>query len=103
MVRSFQKTGALTPEVKSLQDATDRALRPLTKCSLVGGRLIKDVEISTGTPLLIDHKLGRDPYWIVVGKSAEADVWDSQASNDTPKRTLVLNASADVTVQLWVF
>ena len=58
------------------------------------------VSIVSGTPLLVDHGLGRTPLGrLVVYQSANAVIWDG-AKND---KTWTVNASANVTCDLEFF
>lgn len=52
----------------------------------------------------INHKLGQKLQgWVVVGQNASATFYDAQSANTTPALTLVLIASAAVTINLEVF
>lgn len=103
-MRPFEKTRSSNADVRAVQESTESALLALGDAQITQGRLIKSVSITAGSAARVDHKLGKAPAgWLVVGKSAEATVWDEQAANGTPARTLVLQASANVTVNLWVF
>ncbi len=75
------------------------ALHPLFE-----GHLISGISIETGTVKVVNHKLGRKLQgYVVVLRSTESDVWDNQATNETPSKTLELNTDANTTVTLWVF
>ena len=104
MLATFEKTRAKMPEVIDLQDACAVVFKDITSRDILDGRLIENVSIVSGVEMVLSHKLGRAIRgWTLTRLSAGAIVWDSQADNPTPKATLVLNASADVTVSLWVF
>lgn len=80
-----------------------QAINPALSCPLVKGQLLKDVELSNGQTV-INHLLGRKLQgWFIVGIDAAATVYDSQATNQTPQLTLVLNSNAVCTANLWVF
>lgn len=52
----------------------------------------------------IQHKLDRKLQgWVFVRKGAAAEVYDTQDTNTTPDRTLVLVSDAAVTVNIYVF
>lgn len=58
-----------------------------------------DVTINT-TDTVIDHGLGIVPNgWFLLDKQANTDVWRVSWTN----RQIVLRASAQVTIKLWVF
>ena len=68
---------------------------------LLNGVLLTGVELGS-TATQVPHSLGREPQgWIIVNKNADANVW--QSSKDLSKAFVTLQASADVTVDLWVF
>lgn len=71
---------------------------PPNQCSV-----LKSVSLLTGTNT-INHKLGRKLQgWKVVRQRAAASLYDNQDSNQKPELTLILIASANVTVDLEVF
>lgn len=95
-----------TPDrvLNAVQEGIQSAFRPLIAKEILDGVLLVGVGVTAGTPLILSHTLARTLQgWIVVGRNANAVVWDSQATNPTPERTLILNASATVTLNLWVF
>lgn len=65
--------------------------------------LLKDVALISGTNV-INHKLSRPLQgWSTARVRASATIYDLQDSNQTPQLTLVLVASAPVTIDLVVF
>lgn len=65
--------------------------------------LLKSVALVTGDNT-INHLLGRKLQgWKVVRQRSSATLYDKQDANQMPNLTLVLNASANVTVDLEVF
>lgn len=70
------------------------------ECPLLNGNLVKDVSITAGTPVDVNHGLGRMPQgWFVVGIGSASSVFATGVN----KSVLTLDASADTTVNLWVF
>ncbi len=70
---------------------------------LLKGRLVMNLELSTGVNV-INHLLGRKlTGWVLVGINAGVVVYDSQATNPNPQLTLQLVAPSPVTVSLWLF
>lgn len=79
------------------------ALTPVIQAEIVNGLLLTSIPLAMGDNV-INHKLGRKLIgWIIVGQNASATFYDKQASNQTPDLTLVLNSSAAVTANIWVF
>ncbi len=90
-------------DVNKVQDNINTSLSAVLSKEIVDGILLKEVDLVTGTNV-ISHKLNRKiEGWIIVRKRATADIWDSQDSSNTRDRTLTLESSADVTVDLWIF
>jgi hypothetical protein len=78
-------------------------LNPVLSNELLQGQLLQNQALNNGVTV-INHKLGRPLVgWFIVGINAAATVYDSQATNQTPALTLVLNSNAAATVNLWVF
>ena len=78
-------------------------LDPVLSNLIVQGQLISNVALVAGDNTIntgLGHKL---LGWIIVGKSATADIYDKQATNPNPQQTLILHTPAPVTVSLWVF
>lgn len=99
-LRDFKKVAG-TPEVSKLQERLQEFFKPLVDNPLLDGLLLGEIEIAT-TPTLVEHKLRRAPLgWIIVSKNANADVW--QTTQTLQAAHLTLQASAPVTVTLWVF
>ncbi len=90
-------------DLSKMQDTWAQAIDPVLDNELVKGRLIQNQQLINGITT-IDHKLGRKLIgWFLVGLDADANIFDSQASNQTPTLTLVLNSNVAVTCSLWVF
>lgn len=91
-------------DLSLLQTTWATQINPVLDNPLVDGLLLTGVVLSLGSPTTINHKLGRKLQgWILVGINAAAVIYDSQASNQSPQLTLILNSSAACTVSLWVF
>lgn len=87
-----------------LQTSWMAQLNPVLSAPLVNGRIIASVALTTGSNT-IDHGLGRAPLgWLVIRqRDAYSEIYDTQDENPIPSSTLLLNSSADVTVDLFVF
>lgn len=92
------------PELSRLQSNLDNWASSIMKSGLNDGLLLKSVVLSTGVINAVEHKLGRElSGWIIVRKRANAQVWDSQDTNIFKTKSLALECSANVTIDLWVF
>lgn len=90
-------------ELNKLQTQWGSQLNPLLGSPIVNGILLQGVSLSTGTNV-INHKLGRNLVgWIITRRRANATVYDTQDTNQTPQLTLQLTASGAVVVDLYVF
>ena len=99
---ALKKIKAEDRVLNQVQDSVAQALKPLLNMAIADGRLIENIEITSGTASIVEHKLDRTIRgWIVVRKNANSNIWESTSS--IPDKTLILNASATVTVSLWVF
>lgn len=98
---SFPKV-QLDGPVSRMQDNIAGAFQRAT-IPLEGMVVLKSVPLSTGSNT-VNHTLGRTLQgWFPVRLRASATLYDTQDSNTTPDRTLMLVASAPVTVDLAVF
>lgn len=101
--KSFRKVVGQNRELNQVQSNVEQAVAEVIKNPLLNGRLIEDVALTT-TASKIEHKLGRTPRgYLIVKRSANAQVYDSLASEGSPDLFLPLTASANVTVSLWIF
>lgn len=86
------------------QTQLGKSLQPILKNPINYGVLLKSVALVTGQANAVSHTLNRTLQgWLIVRQRAQAQIWDSQDSNSAPDTTLLLHASANVTVDLWVF
>jgi hypothetical protein len=102
----FRRIRSQNNDIRLLQDAVDPVFKGILSSRILDGNLLEDITITGGTPLTIDHKLGRElKGWIVVRQDVSTQIWDSQDTNPVPSSTLILNATAAtvVTINLWVF
>jgi hypothetical protein len=75
-------------------------LDPVLANPLVNGLLLRNISLSIGDNV-VNHRLSRQMQgWMLVDQSAGVVLYRSAPLNDL---TLTLNASAPVTVSLWVF
>lgn len=103
-IKALKKLNSNNTELARFENLVREALGPIIRSNVIDGVLLSGVALKSGQANPVNHGLGRVLQgWIIVGKSSSADIWDSQASNDLPSRTVLLNCSADVTVNLWCF
>jgi len=90
------------PELNLIQTKWKSLVDPVLGSVLLNGRLIT-AELAIGSNK-VNHLLNRKLIgWIIVGVNGVADIYDTQANNQTPDLTLNLTSSAAVKVNLWVF
>jgi hypothetical protein len=86
--------------LEMLQDRLAEYTLPLTKNELLDGTLIESITLVAATPLVINHKLNRNPRgWLVVDNVAACTVHRTAWTTTT----ITLEASANTTVSIWVF
>lgn len=78
-------------------------ISPVLDNPIVNGLILNNIVLINGATT-INHKLGRKLQgWLLIGVSAAATIYDSQATNQQPDLTLVLHSNAACTVNLYVF
>lgn len=86
-----------------LQTNWSSQINPVLNLPINQGLLLKDISIVSGNNT-ISHKLGRKLQgWFLVRQRGPALIYDEQDSNLYPDLTLILNSSANVTIDLFVF
>jgi hypothetical protein len=85
------------------QDRWASQLEPIIAAPSNNSSILKSVSLATGSNT-ISHGLGRQLQgWSIVRLRGSATIYDTQDSNPTPALTLVLVASAPVSVDIEVF
>lgn len=98
-------------EVNQLQSNILSTLNQITANPLTSGVLVQSIVlVAASNPNQISHTLGRTLIgWIITRRTANSIQWDSQNSNTIangyagPENTLLLNTSANVTVDIFCF
>lgn len=86
-----------------MQNRWASVLDPILACPIPQGILLPNVTLASGDNV-VNHRLGRELQgWIIVRQRAASQLYDKQDSNTRPALTLLLNASAPVSVDLFVF
>lgn len=104
-VKLMKFTKLNTPDqlLNRVQDNVDRSLNPVIDVPILDGVLLQSVTLASGSNV-INHTLGKTlTGWSIVRQRGVASIYDEQSSNKFPSRTLLLNSSAAVSVDLWVF
>ncbi len=114
----FRRLNVKNEDLNRVQDAIADVIDVVVGIPVLDGRLVEtethlngqEIPIILGTtPKNVAHKLGRAYRgWFVAGKNANADIWvDPPVAGVDPNpdhtKFLRLDASATVTVTLWVF
>ena len=103
MANSIARVQTSSREFNQFQSQVISSVQPVLSNPIVNGRLIESLSVSSGSNI-IDHGLGRELLgWIVVRNNANVTFYDTQASNANPARTLLLTASGNATISLYVF
>lgn len=91
-----------TREFSMMQTQWSSQLNPVISNSIVNGRLMKNVQLTTGSNS-INHLLDRNyqGYFITGMHGAFIQIYDTPSPS--PTKTIVLNASAPGSLDLWVF
>jgi len=101
---SFRKIGTESFELKQVQENVEQTFKQILTNPLINGVLLRDVQLTTGSTNLVQHKLGRKALgYIVTKRSANATVFDADSKTVVEQNFLKLSTSANVTVDLWVF
>lgn len=99
---AMKKTQSTDRVINAIQDNVETALRPILKNPLLDGRLIEGIDITVGEACTVEHGLGRNLRgWFVVSPNASSNVWETASA--LPTKTLILNASANVRISVWIF
>ena len=90
-------------DLSLLQSSWGQVLNKLLELPTTKGILIKNVPLAVGANT-VNHMLGRKLQgWQIVRQRAASSIFDTQDTNMSQNLTLVLNSSAAVSVDLYVF
>jgi hypothetical protein len=86
-----------------IQDNTKKAVASVNSNPIMQGSILSGVSLKSGDNT-VDHKLGKKlTGWFIVRIRGAATIYDKQDSNAQASQTLVLNSSAAVSVDIFVF
>lgn len=104
MLKKIKKVFSEDREVNQLQENIEQVITPIIDKQILDGIIIKSISLIAGQDNPISHKLSRPLRgWVIVRKREQSDIWDTQDTNTQKSRTLNLQCSTNVTVDLWVF
>jgi hypothetical protein len=88
--------------VSQLQSTWSQALNPLLRNPANNSYILEKIPLVAG-PNVVNHLLGRKLIgWRIVRQRADASIYDTQDSNNTPALTLNLVSSADAVCDIEV-
>lgn len=91
-------------QLNQFQQALRSALQPITSLPTSSSTILTNIALVTGQVNTINTGLGYPlSGWYIIRQRAQAVIWDSQDSNTNPNNTLILNTSANVTVDIIIF
>ena len=100
---NFTQIWSPNEEVTRLQSHIKTTLNPLLELPISDGVLLTDLSIAT-SDTVIDHKLGRQyEGFIITRLKSNSVIFESSSTNDTPDRTIILEASATATADIYFF
>lgn len=86
------------------QTQLGKALQPILDNPVNFGLILPSVSLLASATNVVNHGLNRKLIgYIITRQRAQSSIWDSQDVNPQPNVSLLLNVSADVTVDLLVF
>jgi len=104
MLKAFPKIQSDDDVQNRIQDNIAQTIAPIIAQPILGGNLLTGIVLVSGQDNIVNHKLGRKLQgWVVTRIVTDATVWDSQSLNPNYLQTLILNCSANTTLDLWVF
>jgi hypothetical protein len=90
-------------EVNQLQSNILSYLNTIGQNALLSGVILANQSLKSGDNT-INTKLNRKLQgWFIIRQRGPATLYDKQDSNQTPNSTLILNSSANVSVDIFVF
>lgn len=100
----FSKIGFGDSELGRLESNIENSFNPILSKEILEGSFLQNIALTTGVTNKVSHGLQRPVNgYIVVKKSADSVVYDSELTNTNKGVFLELLCSADTIVSLWVF
>lgn len=96
----FRVVATENQELRDIQRNVQDAVEGLDNNIILKNKLLEEIDIVGGGTVTIKHGLGQRPRgWTIVDRNGDARVWRIDWSDTT----IVLSASADVTVSIMVY
>lgn len=100
-ITQYQRRRFAGQDLEDLQDRIEEFSNQIYDSAIISGRLIEDTTVVSGSATGIPHNLGRPAKGVILVKSTvQLDIWQPTASDSTH---VYVQASANATVNLWVF
>jgi hypothetical protein len=102
-VKKFTRISTDNADLNQVQSNLESCLGPALASSIIDGVQLSNVVLKSGANT-INNPLARNIFGIfVVRKNAAADIYDLQSTNSIPTKTIILQVSTAVTVDLWIY
>ena len=103
-IKRFARVFSTVQELVQVQDNIEQTINSVFNKEIVNGVMRRDIVLTTGSDNIVSHQLGRNLLgWVVTERGANAVVYKSSTTNPFPDRNIILNCSANVTVNIWFF
>lgn len=103
-MRAFKKIQSNDFLLNQIQSNITDAINPLINNLITQGHFINNISLTSGIQNIVP--LGQTNIfngWVLTRQNSNSVVWDSQATNNTPNKNLILNCSANCIISLYVF
>jgi len=103
MLKGLRQFSANSTDVDRLYQHVSNFASQFTTKPLLDGIHFKGVSLSSGDNT-VNHGLGRQIQgWVITNKDAAGDVYATPSKQTTSDKTLILTASTDLLVSIYVF
>jgi hypothetical protein len=103
MAVQFSKVTSGDRIIDQIQSNIAAALNPILAKAFINGQILSRLSLASGSNS-VPHSLGQNVTgFVVIRQRGPASIYDTQDSNASPSKTLNLNSSAAVSVDLYVF
>lgn len=101
MLKQFVELNLQDKEINRIQDNVSAAVNPITQVAFLDGQALEDIALTAAAPVTVNHKLRREVKQLWVTKlEVNAVIWSTPSVD--PTNSIVLNTTADATVNVWV-
>lgn len=103
-IKQIRKVNPVDKDMSRMEKYTQEFAAQFLNNEMLSGILLQNIILTSGQLNKVEHKLNRPLIgWFCTRKNANADIWDEQSANKFSSRTLDLQCTANVTIDLWVF